>query len=196
MLNHLIVFLFIFCLSSLVSAQQAIIQLENDDDVLPIASQRYDDAIELPKNNFSSVGSNDIWEKFERGELDQNAFIKLQEEYQAAASQSKDPYVKRKIATDRREKMMEARKKAQEERMAKIAEKKKEQKKLKETQFDREVELMAKEKEAAQKRAEMEARAQAKKEALAAKKAQMNSKKNRTPASTKKKPRKAPSKKK
>ena len=182
-------------------AQQAIIQLENDDDVLPIASQRFDDAIELPKNNFSSVNKNDIWEKFERGELDQNAFIRLQEEYQSAASQSKDPYVKRKIATDRREKLIEARKKAREERMAKIAEQKKNQKKLEAKKFDRDVELMAKDKEAAQKRAEREAAVLAKKQAIeqarlkktAAKKAPQK----RVPASAKKpKPKKLPAKKK
>lgn len=85
---------FMSILSSQLYAQQAIINLESDD-TLPIAATRFDDATELPKDNFSSESKNDAWERFERGELDQKAFIKLQEQYQAQVSTSKDPFVKR-----------------------------------------------------------------------------------------------------
>lgn len=87
------------------NAQQAIIQLESDD-TLPIANSRFDDAVEPPKENFTSANKNDPWEKFERGDLDQKAFIRLQEDYQKQAKQSRDPYIKRK----RHRKMMAAKK--------------------------------------------------------------------------------------
>lgn len=87
------------------NAQQSIIELEADD-TLPIANTRFDDAVEPPKENFTSASKNDPWEKFERGELDQKAFIRLQEDYQKQASQSKDPYMKKK----RHKKMIAAKK--------------------------------------------------------------------------------------
>lgn len=161
-------------------AQQAIIELENDE-TLPIAPARFDDAVELPKDNFSSVGKQDMWEKFERGELDEKAFIKLQQDYQMAASQSKDPVVKRKIASDAREKKAEAIKLKKEEAAAKLAESKKQKKKEEATRFDREIDMMAKEKEVAQKKAAEDVKkAQAKQDAINAKS------KKRMPASSKK----------
>lgn len=170
-------------------AQQAIIELENDD-TLPIAPTRYDDAVELPKDNFSSVGRQDMWEKFERGELDEKAFIRLQEDYNMAASQSKDPVVKRKIASDLREKKAEALKTKKEEAAAKLAEEKKKKKKEEATRFDREIDMMAKEKESAQKKAEEEAKKakaeQAKIDAKNKKLAAKANAKKRTPASVKK----------
>ena len=69
-------------------AQEAVIQMEKDD-TLPIAPQRYDDAVEPPKENFTSTNHNDMWEKYENGELDQQAFVKLQDDYNRIAS--KDP---------------------------------------------------------------------------------------------------------
>lgn len=102
-------------------AQEAVIELESDD-TLPIAHSRYDDAVVPPKNNFSSVNKNDMWEKFERGELDEKAFVRLQESYQAQANNSKDPYVRRKVAIEqkkaKREKMI-AQKKASKSKIAK-----------------------------------------------------------------------------
>lgn len=95
MYKNVVLFIFISILSSGLHAQQAIIELETDD-TLPIAPTRFDDAVEPPKDNFSSINKNDSWEKFERGELDQKAFIKLQEQYQAQASNSKDPYIQKK----------------------------------------------------------------------------------------------------
>lgn len=96
--KNVLLFILLFGFVSLLSlglyAQQAIINLESDD-TLPIAATRFDDAVELPKDNFSSETKNDAWERFERGELDQKAFIKLQEQYQAQVNTSKDPFVKR-----------------------------------------------------------------------------------------------------
>ena len=190
MVNYWKTFVFISLLSVSSFAQQAIIELESDD-TLPIANQRYDDAMETPKDNFSSVNKNDILEKFERGELNQNAFIKLQEEYQAAASNSKDPFVKRKIASDLREKKIEERKKAQEEKQAKIAEEKRKKKLEDANKFNKDVELMTKDKEAAQVRAQKEVAAQAKAKAIADAKskklAAAQAKKQRAPASKGKK---------
>lgn len=183
--SYTLSFIFVFLLSLPTFAQQAIIELENDD-TLPIAHTRYDDAVELPKDNFSSVGKQDMWEKFERGELDEKAFLKLQEDYQMQASNSKDPIVKRKIASDMKEKKKEEFKKKKEEAALKLAEEKKNKKKAEANKFDTEFDLMAKEKEAAQKKAEAESKAQAKLEAAKAKTVAKAVKKNRAPASKKK----------
>lgn len=136
--KNVILFIFISILSvglygSRLYAQQAIIELETDD-TLPIASTRFDDAVEPPKDNFSSVNKNDSWERFERGELDQKAFIKLQEEYQAQVSHSKDPYVQKKhkqrqIASERRAKRA-ARIKAKREAKKGVKHQKKSSKKM------------------------------------------------------------------
>lgn len=134
--------------STSVFAQQAIIELE--DDVLPIAPTRFDDAVEPPKDNFSSVSKGDMWEKFERGELDEKAFVKLQEQYQMAASQSKDPVVKRKIAADLKEKKVAQARVKKETVAAKLAEAKKKKKREDATAFDREVDMMAKDKQVAE----------------------------------------------
>jgi len=185
-------FILVLMLSLSVKAQEAIINLDEvaDDDTLPISQTRYDDAVELPKNNFSSVGKQDMWEKFERGELDEKAFIKLQEQYQYAASQSKDPVVKRKIASDLRDKKAEDLKAKKEERATQIALDKKMKKKEEATRFDREIGLMAKEKENAQKKAEDEAKlAKAEQDKIDAKNKKLAAKANatkRAPASVKK----------
>ena len=52
-----------------------------EDDTLPIANSRFDDAIEVPEDNFSSAEKNDTWEKFERGELGAKAYADLQKDY-------------------------------------------------------------------------------------------------------------------
>lgn len=95
MYKNIALFILIGMLGITLHAQQAIIEIDNDD-TLPIAPTRFDDTVEPPKDNFSSVSKNDLWEKFERGELDEKAYTRLQEQYQAQADGSKDPYVQRK----------------------------------------------------------------------------------------------------
>ncbi len=177
--NVILSFIFIFLLSLPTFAQQAILELGSSlaDDTLPIAHTRYDEAVEPPKDNFSSVGKQDMWEKFERGELDEKAFIKLQEDYQMQANNSKDPIVKRKIASDMKEKKKEELAKKKEEQALKLAEEKKNKKKAEANKFDTEINMMAKEKEIAQKKAQAE---------LKPKVAVKVEKKNRAPASKKK----------
>ncbi len=120
-----LLFIALICiLVSVANAQQAIIQIE-DDDTLPIANTRFDDAVEPPKQNFTSASKNDPWEKFERGELDQKAFIRLQEDYQRQARHSKDPYMKNKrkrmMAAQKRRAKMAASKKSKETQSRKPA---------------------------------------------------------------------------
>jgi hypothetical protein len=82
-------------------AQQAIIPVEVNDDVLPISSVRFDDAVEPPKENFTSTSHKDMWEQYEHGELDQQAFVMLQDEYNAMASKdpkTRDAWLKRQMA--------------------------------------------------------------------------------------------------
>lgn len=124
MSNRFLLFISVFFLSVVAQAQEAILELESDD-VLPISSTRYDDAVVPPKNNFSSTNKNDMWEKFERGDLDEKAFVRLQEEYQELANNSKDPVVKRKLASERKEKVFVEAKKAKLEIAAKKTEAKK-----------------------------------------------------------------------
>ncbi|MES2768813.1 MAG: hypothetical protein V4596_06665 [Bdellovibrionota bacterium] len=184
--NVILSFIFIFLSSLPTFAQQAILELGSSlaDDTLPIAHTRYDEAVEPPKDNFSSVGKQDMWEKFERGELDEKAFIKLQEDYQMQANNSKDPIVKRKIASDMKEKKKEELVKKKEERAAKLAEEKKNKKKAEANKFDTEISMMAKEKEIAQKKAQSEVETQKKAKIKMAQKAAA---KKRAPSSVKKK---------
>lgn len=60
-----------------------------EDDTLPIANSRFDDAVELPQENFSSPAKNDMWEKFERGDLGGKAYVELQKDYQKKTAKSK-----------------------------------------------------------------------------------------------------------
>jgi hypothetical protein len=92
------IFFIVTLSSSNLFAQQAILAIE-EDDALPIAPTRYDDAVEIPKNNFSSSDGKDKWEKYENGELDAKAYVELQEEYNAILSGK--PEIQRKVASQR-----------------------------------------------------------------------------------------------
>lgn len=60
-----------------------------EDDTLPIANSRFDDSVELPQDNFSSAAKNDMWEKFERGDLGGKVYVELQKDYQKKTAKSK-----------------------------------------------------------------------------------------------------------
>ncbi len=60
-----------------------------EDETLPIANSRFDEAVELPQENFSSAAKNDMWEKFERGDLGGKAYVDLQKDYQAKTAKAK-----------------------------------------------------------------------------------------------------------
>jgi len=86
--QKILVFIFLFVVPVFSWAQEAIISIE-EDDVLPISSVRMDDVVEPPKENFTSSSKSDMWEQYESGELDEKAYVLLQDEYNATAS--KDP---------------------------------------------------------------------------------------------------------
>lgn len=60
-----------------------------EDETLPIANSRFDETVEVPQDNFSSAAKNDMWEKFERGELNGKAYADLQKDYQAKTAKAK-----------------------------------------------------------------------------------------------------------
>jgi hypothetical protein len=70
-------------------AQSSLNPFVVEDDTLPIANSRFDDAIELPQENFTSPSKNDMWEKFERGDLGGEAYAELQKDYQKKTAKSK-----------------------------------------------------------------------------------------------------------
>lgn len=95
-----IIFLWVGVFSFETFAQEAINPFVIEDDTLPIANSRFDDAIEIPQENFFSSGKNDMWEKFERGDLGGKAYTTLQLEYQQQTAKLKTQ--KRGVASSKK----------------------------------------------------------------------------------------------